>query len=93
MSRKKQENQKITVLYCRIFGMMATQTAISIIQRMVTDIEAGKIGCVITKTVFKDADAFYQRFSSRMERRYMADAFQMQKESERLEARNREVDF
>ena len=58
MSRKKQENQEITVLYCRIFGMMATQTAISIIQRMITDIEAGKIGCVITKTVFKDADAF-----------------------------------
>lgn len=40
----------------------------------------------------KDADAFYQRLSSRMERRYMADASQMQKERERLEARNREID-
>lgn len=40
----------------------------------------------------KDADAFYQRLSSRMECRYMADAFQMQKERERLEARNREID-
>ena len=40
----------------------------------------------------KDADAFYQRLSSRMERRYMADAFQMQKERERLEARNRKID-
>ena len=40
----------------------------------------------------KDADAFYQRLSSRMERRYMADASQMQKERERLEARNHEID-
>jgi len=40
----------------------------------------------------KDADAFYQRLSSRMERRYMVDASQMQKERERLEARNREID-
>ena len=39
-----------------------------------------------------DADAFYQRLSSRMELRYMADASQMQKERERLEARNREID-
>ena len=39
-----------------------------------------------------DADAFYQRLSSRMERRYMADASQMQKERERLEARNHEID-
>ena len=39
----------------------------------------------------KDADAFYQRLSSRMER-YMADASEMQKERERLEARNREID-
>ena len=38
------------------------------------------------------ADAFYQRLSSRMERRYMLDASEMQKERERLEARNREVD-
>ena len=40
----------------------------------------------------KDANAFYQRLSSRMEHRYMADASQMQKERERLEARNREID-
>ena len=40
----------------------------------------------------KDADAFYQRLSSRMERRYMADASEMQRERERLEARNREID-
>lgn len=40
----------------------------------------------------KDADAFYQRLSRRMERRYMADASEMQKERERLEARNREID-
>lgn len=39
-----------------------------------------------------DADAFYQRLSNRMEHRYMADASQMQKERERLEARNREID-
>lgn len=46
----------------------------------------------LAKTALKDADAFYQRLSSRMERRYMADASQMQKERERLEARNREID-
>ena len=40
----------------------------------------------------KDADTFYQRLSHRMERRYMADASEMQKERERLEARNREID-
>ena len=46
----------------------------------------------LAKTALKDADAFYQRLSSRMERRYMADASEMQKERERLEARNREID-
>ncbi len=40
----------------------------------------------------KDADVFYQRLSSRMERRYMADASEMQKECKRLEARNQEID-
>ena len=40
----------------------------------------------------KDADVFYQRLSSRMERRYMADASEIQKECERLEARNQEID-
>ena len=40
----------------------------------------------------KDADVFYQRLSSRMERRYMADASEMQKECDRLKARNQEID-
>ena len=40
----------------------------------------------------KDADAFYRRLSSRMERRYMADASETQKECGRLEARNQEID-
>lgn len=40
----------------------------------------------------KDADMFYKRLSSRMERRYMADASGMQKECNRLEARNLEID-
>ncbi len=40
----------------------------------------------------KDADAFYQRLSNRMERQYMADTTQMQKEIERLEVRNKEID-
>lgn len=46
----------------------------------------------LAQIALKDADAFYQQLSSRMERRYMADASQMQKERERLEARNREID-
>ncbi|MCI7357632.1 MAG: DUF4368 domain-containing protein [Parabacteroides sp.] len=46
----------------------------------------------MAKTALKDADAFYQRLSSRMEHRYMADASQMQKERERLEVRNHEID-
>ena len=46
----------------------------------------------LAKTALRDADAFYQRLSSRMERRYLADAAGMQKERDRLEARNREID-
>lgn len=40
----------------------------------------------------KDVESFYQRISSRMERRYLADASEMEKERGRLEARNREID-
>ncbi len=40
----------------------------------------------------KDADAFYRRLSSRMERRYLVDASQTEKERKRLEARNQEID-
>lgn len=40
----------------------------------------------------KDADAFYQRLSNRMECQYMADTVQMQKEIERQEVRNKEID-
>lgn len=40
----------------------------------------------------KDADMFYQRLSSRMERRYLMDASQTEKERKRLEARNQEID-
>lgn len=40
----------------------------------------------------KDVESFYQRICSRMERRYLADASEMEKEQERLEARNREID-
>ena len=40
----------------------------------------------------KDADMFYQRLSSRMERRYLVDASQTEKERKRLEARNQEID-
>ena len=40
----------------------------------------------------KDADVFYQRLSSRMERRYMTDASEIQRECDRLEARNQEID-
>lgn len=40
----------------------------------------------------KDVESFYQRICSRMERRYLADALEMEKERERLEARNQEID-
>lgn len=40
----------------------------------------------------KDIDIFYQRLSSRMGRRYMADASEMQKKCDRLETRNQEID-
>lgn len=46
----------------------------------------------LAKTAFKDADAFYQWLSSRMERRYLLDASQTQKECQRLESRNQEID-
>ena len=40
----------------------------------------------------KDADAFYQRLISRMERQYLVDASETEKERTRLEARNEEID-
>ena len=40
----------------------------------------------------KDADAFYKRLSSRVERQYTADASETKKECGRLEARNQEID-
>ena len=46
----------------------------------------------LARTALKDDAGSYERLSRRMEHRYMADASQMQKERERLEARNREID-
>ena len=46
----------------------------------------------LAKTALKDSDAFYHRLSSRMERRYMADISEIQKECDRLTARNQEID-
>ena len=40
----------------------------------------------------KDADAFYQRLSSRMESRYVADTDGLHRERERLQSRNQEID-
>lgn len=54
------------------------------------------IGFVFSQRGFrqamKDADAFYQQLSSRMERRYLVDASQTEKERKWLEARNQEID-
>ena len=46
----------------------------------------------LAEQAMKDADMFYQRLSSRMERRYLVDASQTEKERKRLEARNQEID-
>ena len=46
----------------------------------------------LAEQAMKDADAFYQRLSRRMERRYLVDASQTEKERQRLEARNQEID-
>ena len=40
----------------------------------------------------KDADSFYQRLSSRMERRYRTDTDEARKEIDRLQSRNQEID-
>lgn len=40
----------------------------------------------------KDADAFYQRLSHRMESRYLADTDGLHRERERLQSRNQEID-
>ena len=40
----------------------------------------------------KDADAFYQRLSGRMESRYVADTDGLHRERERLQSRNQEID-
>ena len=46
----------------------------------------------LAEMALKDADAFYRRLCSRMERRYLSDASEMEKERERLEKRNQEID-
>ena len=46
----------------------------------------------LAEQAMKDADMFYQRLISRMERRYLMDASQTEKERKRLEARNQEID-
>ena len=40
----------------------------------------------------KDADSFYKRLSSQMERRYQVDTTELQREVERLQTRNQEID-
>lgn len=40
----------------------------------------------LAEQAMKDADMFYQRLSSRMERRYLMDASQTEKERKRLES-------
>lgn len=40
----------------------------------------------------KDADSFYQRLSSRMERRYRTDTNETRREIDRLQSRNQEID-
>ena len=40
----------------------------------------------------RDADAFYSRLCRRMERQYQTDASEVQRECEKLEVRNREID-
>ena len=46
----------------------------------------------LAEMALKDADAFYRRLCNRMERRYLSDASEMEKERERLEKRNQEID-
>ena len=116
MNRKKQENQKITALYCRISlddggdnesmsisnqkimlrdfaeknGMFQHEYYVDdgytgrnfnrpAFQRMIADIEAGKIGCVITKRPHPDwgeitfeAGSYIEIFFPRHNVRYIA---------------------
>ena len=115
MSRKKQENQKITALYCRISlddggdneSMSISNQKIMLrdfaekngmfqheyyvddgytgrnfnrpsFQRMIADIEAGKIGCVITKDLSRlgrnyiEAGSYIEIFFPKQNVRYIA---------------------
>ena len=111
MSRKKQENQKITALYCRISldnesmsisnqkirlrdfaeknGMFQHEYYVDdgytgrnfnrpAFQRMIADIEAGKIGCVITKDLSRlgrnyiEAGSYIEIFFPKHNVRYIA---------------------
>ena len=115
MSRKKQENQKITALYCRISlddggdneSMSISNQKIMLrdfaekngmfqheyyvddgytgrnfnrpsFQRMIADIEAGKIGCVITKDLSRlgrnyiEAGSYIEIFFPKHNVRYIA---------------------
>lgn len=40
----------------------------------------------------QDADAFYSRLCRQMERQYQTDASEVQRECEKLEVRNQEID-
>jgi site-specific DNA recombinase len=46
----------------------------------------------LTAMALQDADAFYSRLCRRMERQYQTDASEVQRECEKLEVRNQEID-
>ena len=81
MSRKKQVYEKITALYCRISlddGYTGRNFNRSAFQRMIADIEAGKIGCVVTKDLSRlgrnyiEAGSYIEIFFPKHNVRYIA---------------------
>jgi len=92
-TKKKREPIDKAYYICQTYNRMGCKVCSS------HKIEARALYDLVLKDIQKlavlamqDADAFYERLCRRMERQYQADASEMQKEREKLEVRNREID-
>ncbi|HAK17383.1 MAG TPA: resolvase [Lachnospiraceae bacterium] len=92
-TKKKREPIDKAYYICQTYNRMGCKVCSS------HKIEARALYDLVLKDIqelavlaMQDADAFYERLCRRMERQYQADASEMQKEREKLEVRNREID-
>ena len=92
-TKKKREPIDKAYYICQTYNRMGCKVCSS------HKIEARDLYDLVLKDIqelaalaMKDADSFYKRLSSQMERRYQVDATELQREVERLQTRNQEID-